>query len=323
MTTPCLICSAERLKRWASVGPWTYRVCRSCGTVQLERVPSHRELADYYNSVFRVNREVQEKKVVKAAGTYLDSLARHLPEGGKLLEIGSSYGCFLERARTAGWKVEGVEMSREAVEFARRERGLFVHAGELREVIGELSPPYDAVLMFHVIEHSPAPCELLRDVASILRPGGVICIRTPNGSSWLSSVCGRTWEWLSPPAHIALFSPAALVSSMKNSGFGLLELKTQRGDASNPLYELSRACGKRLRRSARGSSQKAVQPSQRRLYPYIRLIERISDACYAPIQPLENMGLGKRGLLPEILVLASKRPGSTRNPQQGADVTLA
>jgi SAM-dependent methyltransferase len=198
---------------------------------------------------------------------------------------------------------------------------LCTHVGDLRGVMGELNPPYDAVLMFHVIEHSPEPYELLRDVASILRPGGLLCIRTPNARSWLSTVCGRTWEWLSPPAHIVLFSPAALVSSMENSGFHLLKLKTQRGDASNPFYELSRACGKRLRRPATGLSQGTVPPRQRRLHPYIRLIERVSDVCYAPLQPLENLSLGTRRLLPEILALASKQGGAAGRGEERTDVS--
>lgn len=304
----CMICSSVALKPWAMVGPWSYEVCQRCATVQLRQVPTRSELAEYYNSVFRVNREIQEKKIAKSAGTCLDLLARHVPKPGKLLDIGSSYGGFMEQARAVGWDVEGVEVSLEAANCARRERSLRIHVGDLQEVICELTPPYDAVVMFHVIEHSPQPHELLRTAASLLRPGGLLCLRTPNAQSWLARVCGKTWEWLIPPAHIVLFSPTSLSLCLQFSGFRVLDLRTQRGDASNPLYEISRAVNKRLRRPISNPLRRSAPGRRSRFYPCIRFVERVSDLCYASVEPMENVCFAPRLLMPEIIVVSAKPP---------------
>ena len=39
---------------------------------------------------------------------------------------------------------------------------------------------YDGVHLNHVLEHIPDPVALMRDVARVLKPGGIACIEIPN-----------------------------------------------------------------------------------------------------------------------------------------------
>ena len=50
--------------------------------------------------------------------------------------------------------------------------------------------------MFHVLEHVASPKELCRESWRVLRPGGVLCIETPNVDSRWFRVLGQRWRQL-------------------------------------------------------------------------------------------------------------------------------
>jgi 2-polyprenyl-3-methyl-5-hydroxy-6-metoxy-1,4-benzoquinol methylase len=221
------------------------------------------------------------------------------------LEIGCSYGHFLSRARQNGWEVQGVEISRVAAEWAREEFGLEVCAGTLEEVSSALGTSYDVVVMLHVLEHDPEPARLIAQVRNLLRPGGILVIKTPNSSSWIAHVCGRTWEWLTPPAHIYLFSPDSLRLLLEQADFHIESLKTQRGDAHNSLFQIVRSVTKRIVKSEGGALPSGMPPPSRR--GWYRRIEAASDLLYAPLEPLESMFLNRQLRHPELLAVARRR----------------
>jgi 2-polyprenyl-3-methyl-5-hydroxy-6-metoxy-1,4-benzoquinol methylase len=204
-------------------------------------------------------------------------------------------------AEADGWVVEGVEISRSAAVWARQNLGLRVHSGTLEEVSPKLKRPFDAVAMFHVLEHSREPERLVLQARGFLRPGGILVVRTPNASSWIAKMCGATWEWVTPPAHIHLFSPVSLRILMERAGFHVESVSTRRGDAHNTAFELARGMSKRLLGRRVVASAAGNPPSRRGWY---RRIETLSDAIYRPLEPLEAIYLRRRQLHPELLALA-------------------
>jgi 2-polyprenyl-3-methyl-5-hydroxy-6-metoxy-1,4-benzoquinol methylase len=205
-------------------------------------------------------------------------------------------------AEADGWVVEGVEISRSAVVWARENLGLRVHSGTLEEVSPKLKRPVDAVAMFHVLEHALEPERLVLQAREFLRPGGILVIRTPNASSWIAKRCGTTWEWLTPPAHIYLFSPVSLRALLEGAGFQVESISTQRGDAHNTAFELARSVSRKiLGGRAETPSLGTLPPSRRGWY---RRIEDCSDFVYRPFEPIENFYFRRRQLHPELLVAA-------------------
>jgi 2-polyprenyl-3-methyl-5-hydroxy-6-metoxy-1,4-benzoquinol methylase len=300
----CPVCNEERPIFWVSVSHHKYLRCNSCGLAYLEQTPSDSELEVFYNKSFQVDRESQGKKIDRESGSLLGTLRRFLPEKGRLLEIGCSYGHFLRRARQNGWEVQGVEISRAAVDWARGEFGLPVCAGTLEEVSSALGMQYDVVVMLHVLEHDPEPARLIYQVKRLLLPGGILVIKTPNSSSWIADVCGRTWEWLTPPAHIYLFSPVSLRLLLEQADFDIESLKTQRGDAHNTLFQMIRSVTKRIVKSEGRALPSGMPPPSRR--GWYRGIEAASDLLYAPFEPLERIFLNRQLRHPELLVVARR-----------------
>lgn len=304
----CPVCGGGKHRLWASFGECHYVQCEDCGLTYLQRTPSASELDSYYNTEFQVDRERQERKIAGQCRPMLGVLEQLLPDKGTLLEIGCSYGHFLNEAKADGWLVEGVEISQSAADWAQQRLGLRVHSGTLEEVSPKLRRPYDAVAMFHVLEHTPEPRRLVLQAKELLRPGGVLVIRTPNASSWIAKRCGATWEWLTPPAHIHLFSPVSLRILLERAGFSVESVTTRRGDAHNTAFEFARGKSKQILGRRVGAPKAGNPPPSRR--GWYRRIETLSDVIYRPFEPLEALYFRRRRLHPELLV-AARVPGKS------------
>jgi len=113
----------------------------------------------------------------------LDKIERY-EKGGKLLDLGCSFGYLIERASARGWEVAGIEISRKVVEKYLKDRAgtLNVFNGTLEEA-GYADGEFDVVTMFDVIEHLENPAGTIDEVGRVLRPGGLLVVETPREES--------------------------------------------------------------------------------------------------------------------------------------------
>ena len=104
---------------------------------------------------------------------------------GKLvLELGFGNGRFLAFARAQGATVYGTELIPEAVELAK-EQGVRIFAPDLSDAVAEYAGAFDIVVAFDLFEHL-YPEDIQRtfaQLAILLREGGVVIARFPNGGS--------------------------------------------------------------------------------------------------------------------------------------------
>jgi 2-polyprenyl-3-methyl-5-hydroxy-6-metoxy-1,4-benzoquinol methylase len=98
---------------------------------------------------------------------------------GRILDVGSALGTFLKIAESRGWIPQGVEISRFAAEFSRRERGLAVFNGDLEEFPAD-DESFDVITFWDSIEHVTHPRENLMTAARLVRRGGLILLTTDN-----------------------------------------------------------------------------------------------------------------------------------------------
>ena len=106
---------------------------------------------------------------------------KQFKSSGELLDIGSSMGFFLRKARDAGFKVQGVEPSPSLSKIAVEQFKLEI----LNQYLEKAALPekkFDIITMIDVFEHVTNPRELLTHAKKILRDDGIICIKVPNGN---------------------------------------------------------------------------------------------------------------------------------------------
>src|SRR3954451_18658585 len=109
--------------------------CERCGTVQQPSLPRGDALLDLYRDMHDELYLAEERGRRRTARRLLAALARHV-EPGRLLEVACGHGLLLDEARGAGWRVEGLELSRAAAAHARA-LGLTVSERTLTNLVDE------------------------------------------------------------------------------------------------------------------------------------------------------------------------------------------
>lgn len=115
-------------------------------------------------------------------------LARLLPPGpARVLDAGCGTGGFIKRlgATRPGWNVEGVDIEPQAVSLARERTGAAIVQGSLT-ALPLPDGSFDAVSTGDVLYHIDDPREAIREMARVLRPGGVLAVNEP-AYRWLWS----------------------------------------------------------------------------------------------------------------------------------------
>jgi SAM-dependent methyltransferase len=188
--------------------------CIECGTVQQPLLPAGAELHELYRDM-RDDAYLTEEPGRRATATHLlDLIAPHVP-GGRLLDVGCGHGLLLDEARRRGFDVVGLEISRSGARHAREALGLDVREVPLEE-FGAWDG-FDVVVLADVLEHLDDPVAAVERCARLLRPGGALCVVTPDPSSLTARMAGRRW-WGFVPAHACLVPRATLRELLGESG---------------------------------------------------------------------------------------------------------
>lgn len=137
----------------------------------------------------------------------------------RLLDVGCGQGFYLAEMQRQGWDVYGCDISREKVECLTRVFGpdRVLH-GEVDQVTFR-GGFFDAVSLWHVIEHLYDSASALQRVYELLRPGGRLVIGTPNATSPEARTFGRWWVGYDVPRHLVVFSRRSLLALLERAGF--------------------------------------------------------------------------------------------------------
>ncbi len=151
---------------------------------------------------------------------------RQAPASGRLLDIGCGTGNFLLAAQAAGYEVTGLELNRNAAQFARRKAGLHqVWPLRLENFIGSCAvEPFDVVTFFEVLEHQDKPRDFLLLVTSCLRDGGYIALSVPNRRRWQKGI--EVLDY--PPNHLTRWDAGSLTNFLVAEGFDILSVREER-----------------------------------------------------------------------------------------------
>ena len=133
---------------------------------------------------------------------------------GRLLDIGAGAGTFVAAAAAHGFEAEGIEPNAQVVEVGRS-LGRRLRAGGWREASGE----FEVVTLHDVFEHLTRPWQCLDHVATLLGPGGLLVIETPEFGCPASRREGVQWKHVRPKQHICLYSELALGRMLTTSGW--------------------------------------------------------------------------------------------------------
>lgn len=206
--------------------------CRGCGFVFTLPRPSPAELIEYYSSDYFVCSdkgagyenyyEIGEHNMRRMWPEYLQ-IAGKLPVD--ILDVGSASGAFLHEASTAGARVQGLELSSDAADRAMNVHGIPTIVGDIwsTELEGQT---FDAITMWHILEHTIDPVGVIRRANSLLNEHGTLFIELPQWKSLGRIVKGMNWAQLVPPAHINFWTVSSMKSLLTHNGYQVERIQT-------------------------------------------------------------------------------------------------
>ncbi|MGA8940217.1 MAG: class I SAM-dependent methyltransferase, partial [Acidobacteriaceae bacterium] len=236
-------------------GKWSMKMCPNpvCGLLWLDPMPVAEDLPAAYEGYY--THGVETRPALYAGGRFLYRFVMDVAlwltgipaerrrselmfiedvPRGRLLDVGCGYGTFLAAMKRRGWQVAGVDFDPVAAEAARRTYGLDVRVGTIENVKAG-GPAYDVITASHVIEHVPDPVSFLSTCRALLKPGGLLVLKTPNADSFGSRRYGPAWRGLEPPRHLHIFTLDALQACARRAGFSVSRCFTSAAAADGIL----------------------------------------------------------------------------------------
>jgi SAM-dependent methyltransferase len=202
--------------------------CDACGLARTVPQPDAARSAAYYPAAYYGTASARRfPSIVEAAQRRLchrraRAVERLAGGPGRVLDIGCGRGFLLEAFRRRRWDVHGTELDESSSAHAREVLGLDVRLGP-----GAASAwpdgHFDAVTLWHVLEHLPEPTRALETARRLLRPGGVLLVGAPNFASPEARLAREGWFHLDVPRHLTHPTPDWLRRALEDAGFSFRE----------------------------------------------------------------------------------------------------
>lgn len=240
--TACLLCGSPKHARLFRASDRLYHTttrqfdvvrCGQCGLVRLDPQPDPQELMRYYpdnywfapdESAASRMEEAYRRLVLRDHVKFVERALRDSSARGPLLDVGCGGGLFLGMMRERGFRVLGLDFSRDAAAIAwSRHRAPAVCA--MLEHAPFRAGSVAGLTMFHVVEHLYDPRAYLAAAHELLAPDGRLVVQVPNAACWQFRLLGRSWNGVDVPRHLFDFRDRDLEMLMTACGFEVVRRK--------------------------------------------------------------------------------------------------
>ena len=252
-------------------------ICTRCGFITIFPNPSEEEINSYYATTPTPSPEafLAKTPIYDEAEAFI---RKHVTQAKAIIEVGSSYGHFLQRFREYTSNLIGIEPSGKCCEYARNNYGIaaicsLLETLDLQKVEGKA----DLVICSHVIEHSLSPRNFMQRLSELLNWNCYLYIEVP--STELLASCQTPWFQNIFFGHLSHFIEHTLRLLALNAGFKEIETvhsyktdypsicsifqKVNRYEISKDLFMQQTRALDGLVHSASGKAMKILQANKR------------------------------------------------------------
>src|SRR4051812_5751901 len=207
--------------------------CAQCGMSRLEPQPSRDVLRRYYpenywfapdpSAASRME-EAYRRLVLRDHVQFVARALAGSKARGPLLDVGCGGGLFLGMMRERGFRVVGLDFSREAAAVAwKRQHAAAMVANFERAPLR--AGAFAGITMFHVVEHLYDPRAYFAVARELLARDGRLIVQVPNVASMQAWALRHRWNGFDVPRHLFNFRDRDLETLLVRSGFEVLRRK--------------------------------------------------------------------------------------------------
>jgi len=242
----CPICASESIGKLYVAKDFTvsgelFEVwhCANCSGGFTQNVPDAATIGPYYAAESYVSHTDSDKGIINniyhkvrrisllTKKKLVNTLAHKT--SGTLLDIGAGTGAFVHTMQTGGWQVTGLEPDDTAAKQALLKYNIRLQSANT--IYNLEAHQFDAITMWHVLEHVHDLHGYFKRFGELLQPSGVLVIAVPNYTSTDAKIYGQNWAALDTPRHLYHFSPASMEALARKYGFKLVAKKAMWFDA--------------------------------------------------------------------------------------------
>jgi len=174
-------------------------ICDKCGFVYADNIPDQNFFEAYYremskksfyikSKVFKKEKNSNyEKEMFKRLNYSFNCFKKYLKKSYRILDLGCYTGELMKILKDNGYKnLLGVDPSDYAVKVAKDRYGIKVIKASTFDNLSSLGK-FDFIIVNHVMEHIKSLNDFLQKVKSMLNPGGMIYIETPDADNFFIS----------------------------------------------------------------------------------------------------------------------------------------
>lgn len=207
--------------------------CNTCTFRFTQHVPDETAIDIYYQSAEYISHSDTKKGLINRLYHQVRSftlisklnLIKRVTglKKGVLLDVGAGTGAFSFTMQKAGWNVTGLEP--DEVARANALKNYKLDLKELSDLQNLQTDTFDAITLWHVLEHVHNLHGYLEKFYTILKPGGRLVIAVPNYTSYDARFYKQYWAAYDVPRHLYHFSPKSMQTLLEQKGFAVEAVK--------------------------------------------------------------------------------------------------
>ena len=242
----CPLCKSDQVNAAFSAEDYTVSHehfilmrCQACTGLFTQDAPDSNDIGRYYASDNYISHSNTRRGLINrlyhsVRKRTLKSKRRLLQKAlsmqtGTLLDVGCGTGAFLQYMQQVGWQVTGIEPDETARQNARTLHD--VHPLAPHELFYLPRQSFDAITLWHVLEHVHELDQYMEQLKDLLKDNGRMFIAVPNYTSSDAAHYGAAWAAWDVPRHLYHFSPQSMRMLMGRFGLSVQQLKPMWYDA--------------------------------------------------------------------------------------------
>lgn len=241
----CLVCGSDSFEPFLVCKDYTVSQenfnivsCKSCGFKFTNPRPENSVIGDYYkaeeyvshsnttkgvvNKLYHSVRNYTLKQKLKLISSYVSR--------GTMLDYGCGTGMFLNVCKNDGWETYGMEPDDNARKMSI-EKGLDVFSDKDKVSDRIADKKFNAITLWHVLEHVTDMEATLSFFKSKLNDDGVLIIAVPNHVSYDAQYYKEFWAAYDVPRHLHHFDINSMTSLVEKAGFKFKESMPMKFDS--------------------------------------------------------------------------------------------